>query len=70
MSAGNFHELQPAYGRDYKSQAEVEAAFREGKDFLGDASMGFQLCSIADFAKGTKQNLRYKKLTRVHVVTV
>lgn len=24
----------PAYGRDYKSQAEVQAAYDEGKDFI------------------------------------
>lgn len=66
----NYHELQPAYGRDYKSKAEVEAAFRAGKDFEGDYQLGFKLVGIADFAEGTTQLLRYRKLTMVASVRV
>ena len=55
-----YYELRPAYGRDYKSKAEVIAAFKEGKDFSGDYQMGFQYCSITDFKPGDHVLLRYK----------
>lgn len=63
-------ELAPAYGRDYKSKAEVEAAFREGKDFEGDYQLGFKPCGISDFEPGSTVNLRYRKHTMVAVVKV
>lgn len=66
----NYCELQPAYGRDCKTKAEAEQAFREGKDWEGDYSLGFKLCSIRDFENGVKVNLRYSKATKVTVVTV
>ena len=66
----NYCELIPAYGRDYKKKADVEKDFRDGKDFEGDYSLGFKLCSVRDFAPGTKVLLRYKKHTAVTTVTV
>jgi len=60
----------PAYGRDYKTKAEVEKAFREGKDFEGGYQIGFKLCSVRDFAPGIKVELRYAKLSKAHIVTV
>lgn len=66
----NYCELAPAYGRDYKSKADVEKAFREGKDFEGDFQLGFKPVGISDFAPGTRVNLRYRKNTMVCVVTV
>lgn len=68
--SSNWLELSPAYGRDYKTKKEVEAAFKEGKDFLGDYTIGFKPCNIHDFAPGVKVNLRYKKNTEVTVFTV
>lgn len=55
-----YYELTPAYGRDYKTKAEVIEAFKSGKDFGGDHQMGFQYCSIRDFKPGDTVNLRYK----------
>ena len=60
----------PAYGRDQKTKAEVEKAFREGKDFEGGYQIGFKLCSVRDFAPGIKVELRYAKLSKAHIVTV
>lgn len=65
-----YKELQPAYGRDYKSAKDVKADFDAGKDFQGDYSMNFALCNKADFSKGDKVLLRYKKNTQVTVHTV
>jgi hypothetical protein len=70
LISGTDFELQPAYGRDYKSKAAVEAAFWEGKDFLGDYQLGFKPVGIQDFAPGSKVMLRYGGLRRVTVVTV
>lgn len=70
MLEQQYMELIPAYGRDYKNKKEVETAFREGKDFEGDYSIGFKPCSIRDFKTGVKVCLRYKKQTAVAVVTV
>lgn len=64
------YELAPAYGRDYKSKAEVEAAFRAGKDFEGDYQLGFKPVGIQDFAPGATVMLRYKGNRSVTVVEV
>jgi hypothetical protein len=66
----NWIELTPAYGRDYPTKKLVEADFRQGKDFEGDFTLGFKLCSIRDFAPGTKVLLRYKRAQMVTSVTV
>ena len=55
-----YYELTPAYGRDYKTKAEVVAAFEADRDFEGDYSMGFKLCNRQDFKPGDTVNLRYK----------
>lgn len=62
--------LTPAYGRDYKSKAEVTAAFDAGKDFIEAASGRY--CSRADvLASGAAEvNIRYGRLRKVAVVKV
>lgn len=70
MITENYIQLQPAYGKDYKNKAEIEKAFKDGKDFEGGYQINFKLCSIRDFAKGVKVELRYAKLTKAHIVTV
>jgi hypothetical protein len=65
-----YYELQPAYGRDYKTSSEVVKDFTSGKDFLGDYQLGFQLMSIRDLKPGDKVLLRYKQLRSVVVHTV
>lgn len=66
----NYMELQAAYGRNPKTKAEAEALFRNGKDWIGDYSIGFAYCSIRDFAAGTKVLLRYKNNLQVMQVVV
>lgn len=65
-----YFELTPAYGRDYKTKAEVTAAFNAGKDFLGDYQMGFRPCNKADIPAGSKVVLRYKRNTAAAVITI
>ena len=67
--SGSF-ELDPAYGRDYKNKADVEKAFREGKDFMGDWQCGFKPIGISDFSAGTTIILRYRQNRAVHVIKV
>ena len=55
-----FFELTPAYGRDYKTKAEVVAAFNEGKDFEGDYNLGFKLVNKEQLPAGSTVILRYK----------
>lgn len=69
MITTNFLELTPAYGRDYKNKAAVEADFRAGKD-VHIPAMNNTLCSIADFAPGVTVNLRYNKNRSVLPVKV
>lgn len=71
MITQNWLTLSPAYGRDYKSKAEVEADFRSGKDFkMETLGQGGTYCSIRDFAKGTKVMVRYAKMRSVHQIDV
>lgn len=58
--------LVPAYGRDYKSRKEVEAAFEAGKDFqLASLFHGQGYVSKSDFEAGDRVTLRYKSLREV-----
>ncbi len=66
----SYYELQPAYGRDYKTKAEVIAAWEQGKDFLGDYQLGFQLVNVEDIPKPCTVNLRYKGNRNLAVVKV
>jgi hypothetical protein len=69
--------LIPAYGRDYKSKAEVVADLLALKDFevvsIGNAGyMGLPELTQLVFDKGTPQgiNVRYKKRQNVAVLTI
>jgi hypothetical protein len=55
-----FYELTPAYGRDYRTKAEVTAAWESGKDFNGDFQLGFALVNKPDIPKPCTVLLRYK----------
>jgi hypothetical protein len=70
MITQNYQSLTPAYGRDYKSKAAVEADFRAGKDFMLNSYGGSGLVSVRDFAPGVRVNIRYKQQRSVAVVTV
>lgn len=65
-----YYELVPAYGRDYKTKAEVVAAWESGKDFEGDYQLGFKLVNKQDIPKPCTVNLRYKRNMNVAVVKV
>lgn len=58
--------LTPAYGRDYKSKAEVITALKSGVDFK---TCSGQYCSLRDFPN---QNIevRYNKLRTANIITV
>jgi hypothetical protein len=62
----------PAYGRDYKSQKEVKAAWEEGKDFRIQAMMmpeyDGQYVNKDNCPPGLTLNIRYKRLTQVCVI--
>lgn len=61
----------PAYGRDYTSKKEVEAAWRAGKDFQDPPSGAyFNIKDLPELqAEGYKWlNIRYKSLSQVHVI--
>ena len=57
--------LTPAYGRDYKSKAEVIAAFEAGNDFMINDPWTTEICSIRDFGAGQTVQIRYGKLRKV-----
>ncbi len=65
--------LVPSYNRDYKSKKEVQEAWDADKDFtINDMSSpndGGQI-NKQDATKGMTLNIRYKKLTQVHVINV
>lgn len=65
-----YYELQPAYGRDYKTAKEVKAAFEAGKDFQGDYQLGFKYVNKPQLKVGDNVLLRYKKNTMVTAVKI
>ena len=63
--------VSPAYGRDYKNKESAKADFLAGKDFqLESISYGGKYCSIRDFAKNVKVEVRYNKLQSAVIVEV
>ena len=62
--------LTPAYGRDYKSKAEVERDFLDGKDFVFNHFLGQTYCSIRDCQTGMRIKFRYNKERKVTFITV
>ena len=56
-----YFELSPAYGRDYKSAAQVKADFDANKDFMGDYQLGFSLVNKAQLPIGCTVLLRYNR---------
>lgn len=63
----------PAYGRDYTSRREAQAAWARGDDF--QAQPCGRYFSIRDLSSLREQgvrwiNLRYKCLSQVHVIQV
>lgn len=67
----NLH-LIPAYGRDYKSKADVLKDWNADKDFTvsGYGGSGYINKSGAQQAGVTSVNIRYKQLRSVCVVKV
>lgn len=62
------YELQPAYGRDYRSAAAARKAWNDGLDWLGDYQLGFRIVSRRDMIPGEYiVQLRYDKLRKVTV---
>lgn len=53
----------PAYGRDYKSKAEVLKDWREGKDFR-DSLTGHYI-SVRDYLCGREVWVRYDRLRKL-----
>jgi hypothetical protein len=64
--------LTPAYGRDYKSQKEVKADWKNGKDFIiADIVHPYsgKPCSIRDVdSLGGKVMIRFNKNTKIVAV--
>lgn len=58
----------PAYGRDYKSKAEVTKAWDEGQDFLIQDMFSSGYINKADKPSDVTLNVRYAKLRKVHVI--
>jgi hypothetical protein len=69
LSGGHF-TLVPAYGRDYKSKAEVEADFLANKDFLNQSFDEPRPRPInrEQIPPGSTVNIRYARMTKVAVL--
>lgn len=65
--------LVPAYGRDYKSKAAVQADLDAGVDFkINDISSRWDgsYVNAPQLTKGDKVTIRYAKLAKVAVFTI
>lgn len=66
-----FITVVPAYGRDYKSQADVKADWNSGKDFrIADVMNGTGYINKDDAPKGATINVRYARQTKVLPIKV
>lgn len=63
----NWIEVEPAYGRDYKNQKEVKAAWAEGKDFR-ETSTGSYVNKDGAERLGLKVIVRYANSLKVVTV--
>lgn len=66
----NYVTITPAYGRDYKSQKEVLAAWNENRDFIIEDFMHpdcgrYVNKEEAKSSPGTTWNIRYSKNSKV-----
>ncbi len=66
--AGTSLTVIPAYGRDYKSKAEVQEAYDKGQDFIiqdfFSGSDGRAVSKREVDAEGITLNVRYDRLTK------
>ncbi len=62
--------LAPAYGRDYKSKAEVLADFEANRDFVLLSFSGETYINKEQISPGQSVNFRYGKMRKVFVHTV
>jgi len=62
--------LTPAYGRNYKTEAEVIKDFQAGKDFTFNFPTGRVYCSIRDSVIGERIKLRYNKQEKAVFYTI
>ena len=65
-----YYELSPAYGRDYKTKAEVLADWNADKDFAGDYQLGFKPVNRQQLHESDTVILRYAKSTKLVSVKV
>lgn len=61
--------LTPAYGRDYKSRAQVIESLNKGDDFMANDYNRSGYCSVRDLPDGQHQ-VRDKSLRKVWVVNI
>ena len=66
----NYLTLIPAYGRDYKSQKEVQDGWQAGHDFqiMSLTRAEGSYINKNDAPKGYCFNIRYKKMTQICVI--
>lgn len=66
-----YFTLTPAYGRDYKSKAQVLADFNADKDFIDQSfNSSGRYINKAQVPVGATVQFRYAKLAKVAVVKV
>lgn len=63
-------EVVPAYDRDYTSKAAVQADWDSGKDFATQDLFVRGMLNCDDATDEMVVNVRYDKMTKVHVIDV
>ena len=67
-----YHQLRRAYGEAIKTKKELLKAWEGGKDFEFTSMFhnGGRYCSISDFKKGEKIEIRFDGDRKVHIYTM
>lgn len=63
-----FISVIPAYGRDYKTEAEVQAAWDAGSDFLIEDYALSGYVNIGDKPDNFTLQVRYAKQSKIHII--
>jgi hypothetical protein len=63
---GNFIQVSPAYGRDYRNKNDLIAGYHAGHDFVSNSMFSSGYVNKNDHPEGATLNVRYGRGMKMH----